>query len=165
MIHSLTRSIVCGLIVLSLVPTVELITQQGRPLPSFAIATADGEPASSDGLVREGAWVLVFTQMPCRACDAALAAIDETLSPEQAMRVSVIVSAASSAQVTDMRSRLVNLAGAGWYRDDAKAALAALGVTGAPVVVGLQGNRVLWTRNVAALSAAAQQSLVMSWIR
>jgi hypothetical protein len=43
--------------------------------------------------------------------------------------------------------------------------LPALGVGGSPLVVGLSGDRILWTRNVAAMGAADLQSLVKSWIR
>jgi hypothetical protein len=165
MMLSIRRVIVFGLIALALAPVAELRAQQGRALPSFALVAADEQPASSDVLVREGAWVLIVAQMPCRACNAVFGALDQSLSPEQITRLGVIVSAASPAQASGMRARFANLGAAGWYRDDATAALGALGATGAPVVAGLQGNRVMWTRNVSAMSAADVQSLVVSWIR
>ncbi|MBY0495128.1 MAG: hypothetical protein K2Y23_13035 [Cyanobacteria bacterium] len=165
MTHSIVRSIVSGLIALSIAHAPELRAQQGRTLPSFALTTAAGAPASSDALARDGAWVLIVAQMPCRACDAAFSAIDQALTFAHRERVTVIVSAVSSAQLAALRSGLVQLSGAGWYLDEARAALGAIGASGAPVVVGLRGNRVMWSRNAAGMNAAAVQSLVTSWIR
>lgn len=137
---------------------------QGRVLPAFALTAADGTATTSQALTQARPWVLLIAQQPCRSCDATLAVLAAALSPERAARLVVVLSGASAAEAAGIGARHAGLLSA-WYRDEARAALPALGVGGSPIVVGLTSDRIFWTRNVSAMSAGDLESLVTSWIR
>jgi hypothetical protein len=158
------RFIVCVSLAL-LALAAEPQAQQGRTLASFVLSSANGDPVASASLVRQGPWVLIVTPHGCRPCDASVTDIDAALATAQASRVAVIVSGASAAQLTAMRDRGVALSAAGWFSDEASAAMPALRARGTPLVIGLLGDRVMWTRNAAGMAAPEVQSLVTSWIR
>lgn len=136
-----------------------------RLLPAFALTAADGTATTSQALTQARPWVLLIAQQPCRSCDSTLAVLNAGLSAEQALRIVVVLSGASAAEAAGVRARYARLSNTGWFRDEARAALPALGVGGSPVVIGLTGDRVFWTRNVSAMSAGDLESLVTSWIR
>jgi hypothetical protein len=161
----MTRSVV-RLIVCILLLSGGLAAQAGsRPLPSFALIAADGSATTSLSIARPAPWVMVIAPSPCRLCPAALAKLNAALSPEQASRIAIVLSTSSMTEVKGLMSVSTNLAAAGWYRDEARAALATMAVGGSPAIVGLNGTTIHWTRNAAGLGAAELESVITSWIR
>jgi hypothetical protein len=159
-------SIVCGALLSA------GVAAQSRPLPSFALIAADGSATTSVAMAPPDSaqgtpvpWIMVIGQSPCRSCPATLAALNSALTPDQASRLAIVLSTTSVAEAKGLMSLSANLAGAGWYRDEARAALATMAVSGAPVIVGLRGNTIHWTRNAAGLGAAELESVITSWIR
>ena len=163
------RSFVCGVVAMASIVAapVRPAVAQGSAglLPLVSLTAVDGSVVTTGTLTQPRPWLLVIAQQPCRSCEAALAVLDAVVSAEISARMAIVLSGASAAESAGLRGRYRNLASASWYRDDARAALPALGVGGSPIVVGLIGNKILWTRHVAAMSAGNLESLVTSWIR
>ena len=150
-------SIVCGVLLSA------GVAAQSRPLPSFALTAADGSTVSSETLPQERPWLLVIAQQPCRACDGTLAVLNTIIKTDDAARVVIVLSGASALEMAGLSSRYANLGT--WYRDPVRAVLPALGVGGSPVVVGVRGGTVQWSRNVASTSPSELDSLITSWLR
>ena len=133
-----------------------------RSLPAFDLLAGDGSAVSSLALSQPEHWLLVVAQRPCPRCEAALAALATTTEPGKMV---IVWPGASVVELNAMRARHSQLGAAAWYRDEHRAVLSTLGVNGAPVVMGMSGNRIFWTRNLAAMSAGDIESLVKSWIQ
>ncbi len=149
--------IVCGTLVSG--------ATQSRQLPAFALTAADGSTVSSVSLAQPEPWLLVVAQEPCRACEGTFAVMDTLITEAQRSRVVVVVANASSAQAAAMATRYTRLGAATWLRDPGRAALPALGVGGSPVVIGLRGTTVHWSRGVGSASPSDLESLISSWLQ
>lgn len=165
MIRMLTRSLAWFVVMggtVAVALSVSAGAQSVRTLPTFDLIDGDGSPISSDALPQQRQWLLVVAQRPCAKCEAALTAIGTTTAAD---RVVVVLPGAPVAEVAAMRLRHTGLANSAWYRDEGRAVFAAMGASGSPLVIGLSGNRIFWTRNVAAMSAGDIESLAKGWIQ
>ena len=134
-------------------------------LPTFALTRTNGTSTSSAALVQSGPWMLVVSQQPCATCDALLAGVNATVPVDRASRIALVLGGASLAEASIVVPRYPRLADSRWFLDVDRAALPALGLSGAPVLVGLRGDRVYWKRVGTSMSTSDLQALITSWIR
>jgi hypothetical protein len=116
-----------------------------RALPDFEVMSAEAETVSSVALGDGGRWLLIYIRPDCAACDAVTNLWSDGEAPAAPARVRVIVGAASADTLPQMQARYPMLNGAAWYADPTGAAARALGLAGAPVLVGMRGGRIAWT--------------------
>jgi hypothetical protein len=83
-------------------------------------------------------------------------------APAAPARVRVIVGAASPATLAQVQARYPLLTGATWYADSNGEAARALGLTGAPVLLGMRGTAIAWTSQGL---LPITRSQISGWIR
>ena len=134
-----------------------------KPLPSFPIVALDGRDTSSDTLITEGKWLLVYVQPGCTPCDTLLRAIDPAQQPGLPQRMIVVVGGADAAAAAGMAAGYGKLAGSRWYADPKRTMGKSLPIAGAPVVFGLKGKMLEWSRAGLTPSMASVKSAMTSW--
>jgi hypothetical protein len=136
-----------------------------RPLPSFTVTAAGGVETPSAGLVREGNWLLVYVTPACRTCEGLLrdmARWDSGALPG----ATVIVVGAAHADAAGYVSSVVPeaLSTAAWYADAQGQAREALRLQGAPVVIGMRGERIQWAIAGVLNDPRTLESALRSWV-
>ena len=133
-----------------------------RLLPDFEVASADAALVSSADLGDANRWLLIYIRPDCTPCDAVVNLWTDAEPPAAPARVRVIVGAASADTLPQVQARYPMLSGAGWYADPTGAAARALGLTGAPVLLGLRGGTIAWISQGLLPITASQ---ISGWIR
>jgi hypothetical protein len=118
---------------------------QMRMLPPFSVANADRSAVTSDRLVKQGTWLMLYVRPDCALCDVMLGAIQDDPATLAAGRVVVVVAGAGAEELPALASRFPTLPLAVWHADPAMDAGQRLGLAGLPVVVGLRGSTIAWT--------------------
>lgn len=137
-----------------------------RPLPAFTVTAADGAEMPSAGLVREGKWLIVYVTPACRTCEGLLrdmARWDSTALPGATV---LIVGAAAHAEAGGYVSKVVPeaLSAASWFADVQGQARGALRLQGAPVVIGMRGERIQWAIAGVLNDPRTLESALRSWV-
>jgi hypothetical protein len=133
-----------------------------RPLPDFEVTSADAGTVSSAALGDASHWLLIYIQPDCAPCDAVADLWSDAKPPAPASRVRVVVAATSVERLPQVQARYPMLAGAAWYADSTGAAGRALGLTGAPALLGVRGETIAWT-SLGLLPITRSQ--ISGWIR
>jgi hypothetical protein len=138
-----------------------------RPLPAFSVATAGGVTTASSELVsRPGRWLLIYVTPGCLPCDRLLASLDSwDVVQQHAGRTVVLV--ADEPESLESRIRLLmpgSAAAVRLYADIDRRAASALGVTGAPVVVGIEDGLIDWTVAGVLNDPKTLETLVRTWL-
>jgi hypothetical protein len=138
---------------------------QSRALPAFALTAPDGASVSSETLAQAEPWLMLIAQQPCRGCDGTFAVLDAVVKQAQSPRIVVVLVNGTAMQARGMSSRYPRLAAARWLLDPARAALPAVGAGGSPVIVGLRGTSIEWTRGIGSATPVQLESLITSWLQ
>ena len=133
-----------------------------RPLPDFAVTASDAATVSSAQLGDDHRWLLIYIRPDCAPCDSVVYLWSEGDAPAAPARVRVIVGAASPATLAQVQARYPLLTGATWYADSNGEAARALGLTGAPVLLGMRGTAIAWTSQGL---LPITRSQISGWIR
>ena len=133
-----------------------------RPLPDFAVSSPDTGTVSSAELGDGNHWLLIYMRPDCAPCDEVAYLWTEGDAPAPPSRVRVIVGAASPATLARVRASYPMLNGATWYADANGEAARALGLTGAPALLGMRGAAIAWTSHGL---LPITRSQISGWIR
>jgi hypothetical protein len=133
-----------------------------RPLPEFAVVSSDAGTVSSAELGDGNHWLLIYIRPDCAPCDAVAYLWAEGDGPAAPARVRVIVGAASPATLARVQASYPMLNGATWYADANGEAARALGLTSAPVLLGMRGTAIAWTSQGL---LPITRSQISGWIR
>lgn len=131
------------------------------PLPVFELASLEGGALTSTQVVREGRWLLVYVSPHSGASGPLLRALEGSEKPDAPSVVVVVGSEAADAKT--MAARSEGRLEATWCADPSGAARRALGLTGVPVVLGLQGGEIQWTLSGAVADRRTLRSILASW--
>lgn len=132
-----------------------------RPLPDFAV-TSDSGTVSSAELGDGNHWLLFYMRPDCAPCDAVAYLWTDGDAPAPAARVRVIVGGASPATLARVRASYPMLNGATWFADANGEAARALGLSAAPVLLGMRGTAIAWTSQGL---LPITRSQISGWIR
>lgn len=158
-----TMSVRLCLVVALLTTTLGPLTAiERKPLPPFSVVARDGTETSSDELTTEGKWLLVYVQPGCTPCDGVLRSID-TADAHIAERLTVVVGGANAADAARLAAGYPKLAASRWFADPERSMGKALPVAGMPVVFGLRGRMLEWSRAGLTPSIASVKSAMTSW--
>jgi len=133
-----------------------------RPLPDFAVTASDAATVSSAQLGDADRWLLIYIRPDCAPCDSVVYLWSDGDAPAAPSRVRVIVGAASPAVLAQVQAKYPLLNGAAWYADSNGEAARALGLTGAPVLLGMRGTAIAWTSHGL---LPVTRSQISAWIR
>jgi hypothetical protein len=133
-----------------------------RPLPDFAVTASDAATVSSAQLGDGDRWLLIYIRPDCAPCDSVVYLWSDGDAPAAPSRVRVIVGTASAAVLAQVQARYPLLNGADWYADSNGEAERALGLTGAPVLLGMRGAAIAWTSHGL---LPVTRSQISAWIR
>ena len=139
-----------------------LAAVERKPLPPFSVVARDGTETPSEALTTEGPWLLMYVQPGCTPCDAILRSID-TAEAHVAGRLIVVVGGADAAGAARLAAGYPKLAASRWYADPDKTMGKALPLAGTPVVFGLRGRMLEWSRAGLTPSMASVKSAMTSW--
>lgn len=138
-----------------------------RPLPAFSVVTPAGAPVASSQVSGTGRWLLIYVKPHCVPCDRLLTALDTWGVLQQAGAARVVVVVADSPESLEARVRpLMPTSGQAvqLYADAAGQAAAALGVTRAPVLVGVEDGLVDWTVAGVLNDPKTVETVVRQWL-
>lgn len=133
-----------------------------RPLPDFAVSSSDAGTVSSADLGDGNHWLLIYMRPDCAPCDAVAYLWTDADAPSPPSRVRVIVGGASPATLARVRASYPMLSDATWYADANGEAARALGLTAAPVLLGMHGAAIAWTSQGL---LPITRSQISGWIR
>jgi hypothetical protein len=151
--------------VLAMMSALPLAAQDApRALPAFSVIDADGRAVGSHSFAQQGRTLVVYIKADCRACDQLLGAISRVGSDSLAPRLVLLIGAPVEGAAT-IAERAVpqGLRGATWYADREGDAWTALGLTGLPVMMGVDGETIAWTLR-GAQDRRLLESVVRTWI-
>jgi hypothetical protein len=134
-----------------------------KPLPVFSITALDGTEVTSDSLVVDGQWLLVYVQTGCSACDSLMRAVVEERT-DLASHMVIVIGGVDSATAARLAGAFPKLSGARWYADKTNVLETTLRTPGAPVVYGLRGNMLEWSLTGIVPDAAAYKTALVSWV-
>jgi hypothetical protein len=159
------RSLVIS-IVLTIAATGAAAAQDRRqPLPEFTVVAAAGGEVASGALTHETRYLLVYVVPGCKPCESLVHALGKWQSPDLIARTVLIVQGPAADAQTFLSQRLApELAAMPWYADPERKAAVALGLTGAPVLVGVRDGRIEWTLGGVLNNPAALESVVRTWV-
>jgi hypothetical protein len=159
-------------------------TAPPRPLPAFELVSLEGRSVAdlggrasgasvareqeSDGaqvvtaasIVRQGRWLLVYLSPDSGGSGPVLHALEGTDASAHP-NLAIVVADRSAAKA--MAKRFDGRVQAVWYADPDGAARRALGLTGVPVVLGLEGGEIRWTLSGAVADRRRLRSILVSW--
>jgi hypothetical protein len=122
-----------------------------RSLPTFDVTAGDGSTTQSAQIARNGKWLLIFVKPNCPQCETVLSAL-ENGSTQDGSRVAIIVKAATTNGLAELKARYPKIANATWYADVHASAARSLEVPANPTTLGMRGSAIAW-RLTGAISA------------
>jgi hypothetical protein len=153
----------CLVLALLTAPWWPLNAIERKPLPQFSVIALDGTGTASDALVSEEKWLLLYIQAGCAPCDGLLRSIEAEQSI--AGKLTVVVGGADAAVAARLAAAYPKLAGSRWYGDPKKSMGRVLPLAGAPVVFGLRGKMLEWSRAGLVPDERSVISALASWVR
>lgn len=137
-----------------------------RPLPAFTVTAADGAETPGAAVVREGKWLLIYVTPFCRTCDGLLRDMARWGSNALPAATVIIVGTAAHADAAWYVARAVPeaMAASAWYADAQGQARGALRLRGAPVVIGMRGERIEWAIAGVLDDPRTLESALRSWV-
>ena len=133
-------------------------------VPPLKVVSADGRAVALDQLVRPGRWLLVYIQPNCGPCDALLRLVKKGEHPLVPSQLVIVVGATTAEAVSAEAASFPDLTGAAWYADPARAAIAPLRLTGAPVIFGVDHDVIEWRLAGVLSNADDVKSVLASWV-
>lgn len=152
-----------GAVLALIVAATPASAQAKRPLPDFSVQGGNG-PVRSGALVGEGRALLIYLQPGCRPCDTLVQLLGEWQSDALIARTVLLV-AGDVAQGERVATALPeNVANVRVYADPDGSAAAALQLSGAPVLIGVDHGQADWTVAGVLANVAMLESIVRSWV-
>lgn len=137
---------------------------QPLPLPEFTVQALDGSNSKSSDWQLQGKWLVIYVEGQCAPCTGLLGRLNKQDYPQLPARTVIVVGGAQVQDAQALRSKLPDLAAAGWYADSTKNAPAVLNLRSAPVIVGLQDRVVRWHLNGVPANNSFLRSALTGWL-
>lgn len=137
-----------------------------QQLPSFAVTGRDNLKHDAAALQHTGHWLLLYRTDHCAPCDRLMITLAGSHSADfrRGTPFTVVVGGEEPSALDTVRATYDNLGDANWVADRDRSVRKALQLTSAPVIFGMDGNRVVW-RVAGTMGDAAQVSrLTDHWI-
>lgn len=164
-VTDMMKRAICGVIAAIAIAASPLRATEERPMPVFSVTRADDTAVPSTQLNAASQYVLIYVRPNCRPCDRLLDLLAHWNAPELTSRVVFLYSGTGAAAAEYAAAHVPAEAGqAIAYGDPTGDALRALKLTGAPVIIGVRGGRLLWSVSGVLNDATAVESLVKTWI-
>lgn len=135
-------------------------------VPEFTVTALDGTAMKSAQIPIQHQWLLIYVTPNCRACEKLLNLIDNKNDMGLPTKVVVVNGRADSKQSAKVAQKFPDLRGASWYADPTADAFKKLELRGAPMIVGLRQNVVMW-KMAGLLNGDTEKvrSIMNSWCR
>jgi hypothetical protein len=139
---------------------------EARPLPSFTVVSPEGREVTASSLTTEARWVLIYLKPGGTATSRLFAALAGwQFSPESMKRLVFIVEGPVDKTAAYLAKQTASgLGDLVWYADPEGNAAQALGLTGAPALMGIRDGAIDWTLAGVLNDPAAYASVVRTWI-
>ncbi len=134
-----------------------------RPLPPLMFVSAEGTALTNEQLPHEGHWVMLYMESPCGACDSILKTFKED-DRSLAGRLVIVIGDHSGSTLAGVAGQYPDLTAAAWYGDPQRQVMHALEMSGAPVAIGVNGDRIVWSLSGTPGGVASVLSAVRSWV-
>jgi len=155
-----------GLIMIAIVTALASVGEaiEEKPLPAFVVRASDGQIAPSSSFVREGRWVLILAQQPCRPCDAVLGSVNKSEHPNVPSRMVVVLAGVDASGLAAQAGRFRDLDEAQWYADPDGVAYSQLMATPGVAIFGMRAGTIEWSLNGALSDSPDVRSILSQWI-
>lgn len=166
-VKDIIKRVLCGVIaaIAIAIAASPLGATEERPMPVFSVTRADDTEVLSTQLNTASQYLLIYVRPNCRPCDRLLELLAQWSTPELTSRVVFVYGGTGAAAAEYAAAHVPAEAGQALaYGDPENAALRALKLTGAPVIIGVRGGRLMWSVSGVLNDASAVESLVKTWI-
>lgn len=136
---------------------------QPGPLPPFQVTALDGMIVQSTQLAPDSQWLIVYLQSECHPCEAVLQLVKQKQEHPNLPRRMVIIGGMTVAALNALSLKYPDLAGARWVADTTGVALKQIKFAGAPTVIGLKGQNIVWTINGILSDPRQYKSILETW--
>lgn len=133
------------------------------PLPDLSLTSLDGEAIPPGNLSRSGRWLLVYVQPESGTSRSLLKRLEPAV--RKAGPAVVVVVGASAESARSLAASSPALGEAAFYADPTHEAFAALGLRGAPVVLGIRDQTIEWTLAGTVVDTRTFESILTTWPR
>jgi hypothetical protein len=134
------------------------------PLPALDLTSIDGQRVPTSQIAMQGTWLIVYVQPGCDPCEAILKAAAQHDNPSVVDRLVLIVRSQAVQEVQALAERHPRVPRHAWYLDNNSEMFTRLGLSGAPVVIGLRGTVMEWSLAGVLADARAVGSVLGSWV-
>jgi hypothetical protein len=136
------------------------------PLPSLDLFAADGSRTETARLpIASGKWIFIYVRPHHRASDELLTRLSGPRYAGVPQRTVIVLAGVKADGLAAFQAKYPALAGAVWYVDPVKMTGAALKLSSAPIILGVDDHDVRWTLNGLPYNVAWTRSLLRSWVR
>lgn len=160
----MVKACVVSLVVAALFAVVPMQASDRMVLPKFELTRLDGIAVQSEvSLPADGKWLLVYVSANCASCERLLTLVKTEEHPELPWKMVIIVGG-DAARASRVRATAKDLNDAEWYADPSSKALAALKLSGVPVVLGVRDTTIEWSLSGVLAREAEVKSILASWV-
>lgn len=136
---------------------------QAQRLPEFTVRGAEG-PVPASAITGQGRTLVIYVQPDCPPCDTLVQLLGEWQSALLVERTVLLVAGDVAAAERVAGSLPDAVANVRVYADPEGTAAKALGLTGAPVLIGVEDGRADWTIAGVLANVGMLESIVRSWV-
>ena len=141
-------------------------TRAAGPLPSLDLIAPNGSQTQTAQLpIASGKWIFIYVRPHHRASEELLTRLSGPRYAGVPERTVIVVAGVRAEGLASFQSDYRELAGALWYADPVKMTGAALKLSSAPLILGVDDRDVMWSLNGLPHDAAWMRSLFRSWVR
>jgi hypothetical protein len=151
-------------VLLALLPIPAAHATAPAALAAFTVQTLDGSTVSTATWTMQGKSLLIYVEANCQPCATLLARLVKKDYPQIAAHAIVIVGGSSPTGTKAVMQLYPELATASWFADPSRATLPALSLSGAPVIMGINGKTVQWSLSGVMKDPEQQRSVLNSWL-
>jgi hypothetical protein len=163
---SFPRQLVALALLLAVLLALGASARAAGPLPSLDLFAADGSQIQVAQLsVASGKWIFVYVRPHHRASEELLTRLSDQRYAGVPQRTVIVLAGVKADGLAAFRAKHRELAGALWYVDPVKMTGAALKLSSAPIILGVDDHDVRWTLNGLPHDVAWTRSLLTSWVR
>jgi hypothetical protein len=129
--------------------------------PAFSVQGMDGSASNTSTWTLQSKWVVVYVE---GRSDPLLRRLSQPEFSQVAVRTIIIVGGLQLQDAQAVQKKFPQLASASWFVDSPKNAVGALGLEGAPIMIGVQDKTLRWRVNGFPHDPKFLQSLLTRWI-
>lgn len=136
------------------------------PLPSLDLIAPDGS-ATQTGLlpIASGKWIFIYIRPNHRASEELLKRLSDQRYAGVPQRTVIVLAGVGADRLAGFKAKYEALSAALWYADPVKKTGAALKLSSAPIILGVDDHDVAWTLNGLPHDARWMRSMFRSWVR